>query len=72
VFFVLKKELPSLNNHIKKTQKMKAIIKINLMNLQGTMHKVVKVQDNLYYINVPFLNDFITLTFLPSQVEIFN
>jgi hypothetical protein len=51
---------------------MKAIIKIDLMNLKGTMHKVVKVQDNLYFINVPFLGDFITLAFLPYQVEIFN
>lgn len=51
---------------------MKAIIKINLMNLEGTMHKVTKFEHDLYYINVPFLNDFITLSFLPNQVEIFN
>jgi hypothetical protein len=51
---------------------MKAIIKINLLNLEGTMHKVVKFEDGLYYVNVPFLKDFITLTFLPNQVEIFN
>lgn len=49
---------------------MKAIIKINLMNLEGTMHKVSKFEHGLYYINVPFLNDFITLSFLPNQVEI--
>jgi len=51
---------------------MKAIIKINLLNLEGTMHKVLKVEDGFYYISVPFLDEFITLTFLPSQVEIFN
>lgn len=52
--------------------KMKAIIKINMMNLKGTMHKVVKFEDGLYYINVPFLKDFITLSFLPNQIEIFK
>jgi hypothetical protein len=51
---------------------MKAIIKINFMNLKGTMHKVIKVEDGFYFINIPFLDDFITVTFLPSQVEIFN
>ena len=51
---------------------MKAIIKINMMNLEGTMHKVVKFEHSLYYINVPFLGDFITLSFLPNQIEIFN
>ena len=50
---------------------MKAIIKINLMNLGGTIHKISKFEHGLYYINVPFLNDFITLTFSPNQVEIF-
>ena len=55
-----------------KIYNMKAIIKINLLNLEGTMHKVVKFEDGLYYVNVPFLKDFITLTFLPNQVEIFN
>ena len=59
------------NNHTK-PKTMKAIIKINLLNLEGTMHKVLKVEDGFYYISVPFLDDFITLTFLPSQVEIFN
>ena len=61
-----------VNNHNLKHKKMKAIIKINLMNLEGTMHNVAKFEHNLYYINVPFLNDFITLTFSPNQVEIFN
>jgi hypothetical protein len=51
---------------------MKAIIKINLMNLKGTMHNVSKFENGLYYIQVPFFKDFIILTFLPSQVEIFN
>ena len=51
---------------------MKAIIKINLINLEGTIHKVTKFEHGLYYINVPFLNDFITLTFSSNQVEIFN
>jgi hypothetical protein len=36
------------------------------------MHKVTKFEHGLYYINVPFLNNFITLTFYPNQVEIFN
>ena len=49
---------------------MKAIIKINLMNLENTLHKVEKFENNLYYIKVPFLNDFIVLTFSPNQVEI--
>ena len=42
------------------------------MNLKGRMHKVIKVEDGFYFINIPFLDDFITVTFLPFQVEIFN
>jgi hypothetical protein len=51
---------------------MKAIIEINLLGLKGTMLKVEKFENGLYYINVPFLNDFITLTFLPNQITIFK
>jgi hypothetical protein len=51
---------------------MKAIIKINVLNLKGTMHNVNKFENGLFYINVPFLSDFIVLTFSPNQVEIFN
>lgn len=51
---------------------MKVIIKINMLNLNGTMHNVVKFEEGLYYINVPFLGDFITLSFLPNQIEVFN
>ena len=49
---------------------MKAIININLMNLKGTSHKLDRFENNLYYINVPFLSDFIMLTFAPNQVTI--
>ncbi len=31
-----------------------------------------EIENDLFYINVPFLSDFIVLTFLPNQVEIFN
>jgi hypothetical protein len=36
---------------------MKAIIEINLLGLKGTMLKVEKFENGLYYINVPFLNE---------------
>ena len=49
---------------------MNAIININLMNLQGCIFKVEKIDNGLYYINVPFLNDFITLSFLENQITI--
>lgn len=51
---------------------MKALIKINLMNLKDTVHEVTKFENGLYYIKVPFLTGFITLNFLPNQLEIIN
>lgn len=49
---------------------MKAIIEINLMNLKGTIWKVKKYDNGLYYIDIPYINDFVTLSFLPNQLTI--
>jgi hypothetical protein len=51
---------------------MKAIINIDILNLKGTCHKIEKVEDNIFYIKVPFLNDYILLTFLDYQITIFK
>jgi hypothetical protein len=49
---------------------MKAIIEINLMNLKGTMCNIKKFENGLYFIDFPYLDSFITLSFLPEQLTI--
>jgi hypothetical protein len=49
---------------------MKAIIEINLMNLKGTMWTIKKFEHGLYFIDFPYLDNHITLSFLPNQLTI--
>ena len=51
---------------------MKVKLKTNAFGLKGTIHDVVKNEDGFITIHIPYLDDFISLVLIPSQVELLN